>query len=286
MSQLMSGGLELGRQGLSRVAVDCRASGHPGVLGSSQTASLLPGAKPSVEDRARATAGAERHLVRRVFERCHRLIVEVCKSSSVPPEFLGALTANESGGDPAAIRFEPAVYRHLKAVAAGRSPRYGGIRPQDLAAELEEVLHPKASEFHARYLTSPFAANYCRELSRLEDKALRELASSWGYTQIMGFHMIGRRGTVRDLLDPPFHFRVATQLLAEFAEAYQLDVTGEFAELFRCWNTGRPDGKTTDPAYVENGLRRMKTYREYALANSVQSGTAAKDPERAPSGQP
>jgi len=32
--------------------------------------------------------------------------------------------------------------------------------------------------------------------------------------------------------------------------------------LFRCWNTGRPDGKTADPAYVENGLRRMEIYRE------------------------
>jgi len=32
--------------------------------------------------------------------------------------------------------------------------------------------------------------------------------------------------------------------------------------LFRCWNTGRPDGRTADPAYVENGRRRMEIYRE------------------------
>jgi hypothetical protein len=77
----------------------------------------------------------------------------------------------------------------------------------------------------------------------------------------MGFHLIGRRGTVRDLLEPRFHYRLANQLLAEFAESYQLDLSREFEELFRCWNTGRPDGRTADPAYVENGLRRMEIYR-------------------------
>jgi hypothetical protein len=153
------------------------------------------------------------------------------------------------------------VYRHLHAVAAGAAPHWGGITSQDLAAELAEVLHPKADEYHACYLTSYFAANHARELSALEDAALRDLASSWGYTQIMGFHMVGHRGTVRDLLDPASHFHFATQLLAEFAQDYQLDVTYEFAELFRCWNTGRPYGKTTDPAYVEHGLRRMELYR-------------------------
>ena len=35
----------------------------------------------------------------------------------------------------------------------------------------------------------------------------------------------------------------------------------EFAELFRCWNTGRPNGKTFDPNYVQNGLRRIEIYR-------------------------
>jgi hypothetical protein len=95
----------------------------------------------------------------------------------------------------------------------------------------------------------------------LADEALRELASSWGFVQIMGFHVIGRRGTVHDLLEPRFHYHLANQLLAEFAESYQLDLSREFAEMFGCWNTGRPDGRTADPAYVENGLRRMEIYR-------------------------
>ena len=200
-------------------------------------------------------------MVRRVFNRCNEFIQEACRTSSVRAEFLGALTANESGGDPTAVRFEPSVYRHLKAVAAGERPRYGGIDAEALCQELAEVLHPKTGEFHAAFLNSLFMAGQASELSRLADETLRELASSWGFVQIMGFHVIGRRGTVRDLLEPRFHYRFANQLLAEFAERYQLDVSREFEELLRCWNTGRPDGKTADPAYVENGLRRMEVYR-------------------------
>ena len=70
---------------------------------------------------------AERRLVARVFGRCNSAILAASKSSSVPPEFLGALTANESAGNAGAARFEPAVYRHLAAVVSGDSPAYGSI---------------------------------------------------------------------------------------------------------------------------------------------------------------
>ena len=209
-----------------------------------------------------ARTEAEYRLMRRVFARCDGFIKEACISSSVRPEFLGALTANESGGDPAAVRFEPSVYAHLKALAAGERLRYGGICAQALCEELTEVLHPKTGEFHEKFLNSLFMAGQASELFRLADEALRELASSWGFTQIMGFHLIGRHGTVRDLVEPRFHYHLANQLLAEFAGSYQLDLAREFEELFRCWNTGRPDGRTADPAYVRNGLRRMELYRE------------------------
>lgn len=212
---------------------------------------------------------AEHRLLGRVYRRCHAFLLEACRFSSVPPEFLGALVANESGGNPRAVRFEPAVYRHLQAVATGKSPRFGGIRAADLDAELREVLCPKASAFHARYLDHAFGKAHGPELSRLEDEVLRELASSWGFTQIMGFHLLGRPGTVRDLLEPRFHFRLALELLAEFVEHYQLDVTCEFEEMFRCWNTGQPYGETFDPRYVDNGLRRLDLYRRMAREGAL-----------------
>jgi len=219
-------------------------------------------------------AGAERHLMRRVWGRCHRFVLEACKYSSVPPAFLGALTANESGGDLGAARFEPAVYAHLRALAEGRTAGFGLVRPESLAPEITAMLQAKASTFHARFLDAPFATEHAGDLARAQDEALRELATSWGLTQIMGYHMVGRPGTTRDLLEPSFHYRVALSLLAQFVAAYQLDVAGEFAEMFRCWNTGRPDGRTFDPEYVEKGLRRMALYHELAgaLHHRVRAG--------------
>jgi hypothetical protein len=212
--------------------------------------------------------------MRRVAARCGAEIANACRYSSVLPAFLAALVANESGANPRAARFEPAVYRHLKAIAEGRRARYGGIRREALEAEVADMLHPKAASFHEVYLTDAFCAAHAAEISRQApvsqgvggqvDEALRELATSWGLTQIMGYHLVGRPGTVRDLLEPAFHFKLALQLLAEFAERYQLDLALEFAEMFRCWNTGRPYGKTTDPRYVEKGLRRMELYRRLA----------------------
>ncbi len=230
------------------------------------------GEPPWRETRRYSRARAERRLLERVFESCHRDLLETCALSSVLPEFLAALTANESGGNPNVARFEPAVYRHLKAIAAGLSPAYGGIRAGALDAELSEILHPKAGPFHARYLTSPFGANHRQEIAALEDDALRELATSWGFTQMMGYHMVGRNGTVRDLLEPQFHYRMALELLAEFAQEYQLDLGHEFEEMFRCWNTGQPYGKTFDPDYVEKGLKRMHLYRE---VSKVPAGKSA-----------
>jgi hypothetical protein len=182
----------------------------------------------------------------------------------VSPAFLAALVANESAGYGNAQRFEPAVYRHLKSLASGERPPYSGHDRAALEGEIEEMLHAKSTTFHASFL-NPLGESCATDLAAWQEEALRELATSWGYTQIMGYHLIGRSGTARDLLEPRFHFRFALELLADFAERYQLDVTREFAEMFRCWNTGQPYGATTDPRYVDKGLRRMAIYRRFEI---------------------
>lgn len=215
-------------------------------------------ALPSRAGGRAATAGQV--LMARVRERWAGVIREACRYSSVPPNFLAALVANESAGDPNALRFEPSVYRHLVSAAEGKSRRYGRVTRAGLAAEVAEILSPKSPAYHAEFLTSGFTSAHASRLAPSPDEALRELATSWGLTQIMGYHMVGRGGTPRDLLEPRFHFRVALELLADFAERYQLNLARDFAEMFRCWNTGQPYGATTDPKYVENGLRRMELY--------------------------
>lgn len=199
--------------------------------------------------------------MQRIFERCHQVIIGACAHTALLPEFLGALTANESGGSPQAARFEPAVYRHLREVAEGKGRVFSGISARELDTELEQMLHPKAGSYHERYFGAPFAEKHTAEISAFEDEALRELATSWGYTQIMGYHMVGRDGSVRDLLEGQFHFRMAVELLSDFAHEFELDPAVEFEPMLRCWNTGRPYGETFDPDYVRKGLERMELYK-------------------------
>lgn len=207
---------------------------------------------------AAARPFSERRLVARVYERCGEAIEAAVRFSSLPAEFLVALVANESGGRGDASRFEPAVYRHLQSVARGERHAFGSLTAASLDAEAAELLPPDDTELHARYLTKNFGERQGAGMEACPDEVLRQLATSWGYTQIMGYHMVGRAGTARDLLESALHFRVAVELLSDFAEDYQLNLACEFAELFCCWNTGRPYAKTFDPHYVENGLRRMR----------------------------
>jgi len=245
-----------------------RLEASAGPAGSAEGHLRPAGPQPAA---APTATGGEVRLMARVRRRWQGLMRQACQYSSVPVEFLAALTANESRGDPRAVRFEPAVYRHLKRVAEGSAAHYGSLSRGQLAAEIADILHPKSEAFHAAFLTDAFAAGHGAELAAACDDALRELASSWGLAQIMGYHMVGRPGTVRDLVEPRLHFRLTLELLAEFAQRYQLDLAREFAEMFRCWNTGQPYGATTDPAYVEKGLRRMEIYR--AIEGSGGGGT-------------
>jgi hypothetical protein len=165
----------------------------------------------------------------RIFERWGALISNACRYSSVPPEFLAALIANESGGNPEARRFEPNVYRHLSAVRDGPETHYGGLRAEHLRS--------------------------------LVDEDLRNYSTSWGLTQILGYHVALRPGGIGILRDPGSHLKFALGLLAGFAVEFQLSLRLDFAELFTCWNTGRPGGKTFDPGYVAKGLERAKAYK-------------------------
>jgi hypothetical protein len=161
------------------------------------------------------------------------LIQAACQYSSVPPAFLGALIANESGGKEKATRFEPGVFARLKAA------------------------HPEWTEARQR-----------------------AHASSWGLTQIMGLNYPGE---ALNLLDPGVNLEHAVVMLSDFAERYSLDLRAEFAELFRCWNTGGPYGETADPEYVPKGLARMKIYE--ALGNRPQATEQATGNGQQPTGE-
>jgi hypothetical protein len=187
-------------------------------------------------------------------------IAEACKSSSVPESFLAALIAGESGGHNDAKRFEKGVLAALWEVLLGRKAAYGSIGRADLVGYVTGL---QGTPINA---PASLPANAFQRVDAL--------ATSWGLTQIMGYHVLEFGVTMDSLNNPPAHLTLATKLLAQFAQHFQLDVTQEFGNLFRCWNTGQPDGKTFDPNYVPNGMARMQVYADI-LANETDPGTGA-----------
>jgi hypothetical protein len=194
-----------------------------------------------------ADTNSETALMQSIKTQWGGTIVAACASSSVPPAFVAALIAGESGGDTNAKRFEPGVLARLWEVLLGRKAAFGSIGRTDLVL----------------YVTNLGALTAVRTPGDLPADAFQRvdaLATSWGLTQIMGYHAIEFHSTVASLTLPLVHLSTALNLLTQFAHRFQLDVTKDFEELFRCWNTGEPDGKTFDPAYVNNGLTRMAVW--------------------------
>ena len=168
-------------------------------------------------------------------------IAEACKMSSAQPDFLAALIANESGGDSNAKRFERGVLDSLWAVLMGRTANFGSIGLQDISRYIRPPLEP-VSDGH-------------------EFKRLDSLATSWGVTQIMGYEGIALGFDVAALTDPARALGYTCRMLADFAHRFDLDLGKDYADLFTCWNTGRPHAQTADPNYVANGLARAQIYR-------------------------
>jgi hypothetical protein len=164
-------------------------------------------------------------------------ITAACASSSVKPEFLAALIANESGGNPDAKRFEKNVLAQLWEVLQGRQAAFGSIGRNDL------ILHCSAVTLNA--------------LTQID-----QLATSWGLTQIMGYETIALGVPISTLQSAAPSLPQACRMLGEFAERYQFDVASDFTDLFNCWNTGRPKNMaaTTDARYIPNGLARAQIY--------------------------
>lgn len=205
----------------------------------------------------------ERALMGYIRGRWGALIEDVCQEKAadpqnggsalhVPPAFLAALIANESGGDETRCpsRFESNIYDKLRYLHDGQITHLGSILRKDVIS--------------------------------LDDHGLRGLATSWGLTQILGYHTLRFGITPGDLATPAANLHTALRILGEFAHNFHLDPRIEMAELFACWNTGRPYGKTFDPEYIENGIKRARIYRELEVGlNGVQPGHTQCAPTKA-----
>lgn len=179
-------------------------------------------------------------------------IEQATAASSVPPALLAALIGNESGGKDDAQRFEPVVFERLKEVLLGTRPHYSpaGIRRAIAAADLRAYCDPGVGEERGSFADSL--------------QCLHNLATSWGLTQIMGWHLVEFQSGLGTgyLQAPTGNLNFATRLLAWFAEHYGLDLAKDFRELLTCWNTGEPAGATFDQHYVANGWDRLLAYQD------------------------
>lgn len=176
------------------------------------------------------TKSQNKKLAQRILTKAGPSIAAACKNTLVPTAFLAGLISVENAGlDPDAKRFEPGIFSKLKRVHDGKLSQFNGIKRSDL--------------------------------SGLSEAALRNLATSFGLTQIMGFHVIAtfkNTITVDDLRDPAQHLNFGVQFIKKEAGPHLANRA--FDKVLRIHNTGKPNGVTFDPNYVANALGVMREY--------------------------
>ena len=149
----------------------------------------------------------------------------------LPPSYFKALIILESRGRRSAgARFEPQVFERLKQVRDG--PR----------RQMEAITHST--------------------VGNASDNALRNLATSWGPLQVMGYHCVEVGILVRDLREAE-SLRWSIVWIDQTYGGYLR--RGEYRDAFHLHNTGRPFPKngvprTHDPTYVDRGLRYIDAF--------------------------
>lgn len=148
------------------------------------------------------------------------------KEFGLPAEYLKALVILEcSGKRDFTPRFEKKVFERLKQVRSGERESYDNI--------LQSDIHDAT------------------------DAALRNLATSWGPFQIMGYKCIHLGLKLEDLRGENAVYWGIKWINLEYGDYLRQN---QFEESFRIHNTGKKDGRTYDPDYVPNGLRHIKKF--------------------------
>lgn len=165
----------------------------------------------------------------RIYDAFHPSIEEAVYGTDIEAAYLAAIISLESHppGNPDSERFEPAVYQRLRGLKELNKP-YGNIR--------RELLLSK------------------------NDQQLREFATSYGLTQIMGYHCLSL-GCTPEELKSEYHLQWAAAFMQ--LTYGKLARQKNWAACFRMHNTGSPRGNTHRDDYVQRGLHRMDYYREW-----------------------
>jgi hypothetical protein len=159
-------------------------------------------------------------------------IEELSKEFDVPYSYLMALIVLECGGNkPAGHRFEKGVFRQLKSVRDGTRHKFENIRQKHLA--------------------------------ELDDEGLKNLATSWGPFQLMGYKVIGLGVNIRDIREEEDAAYYGVKWIKN--EYRRFLKKKKWKDAFHYHNTGHRfplNGKsrTHDPYYVSDGIKYMKYF--------------------------
>ena len=158
-------------------------------------------------------------------------LMSLSKKYKVPWKYLMALTILECSGDkPCPSRFEKGVFEKLQQLRDGKKKRYGAVKRSDI--------------------------------DDASDEALKNLASSWGPFQIMGYHCIQSGVTIAQLRSDEGLDHAVRWINSTYGERLRKQ---EFQDAFHIHNTGKPfpqNGSPTthDPQYVFRGISLMEEF--------------------------
>lgn len=156
-------------------------------------------------------------------EELERLAIEF----ELPVEYLKALVILESSGrKKVPSRYEKHVYNRLINLKNGRRKRYETLRPHHL-----------------------------KDASNV---ALKNLASSWGPFQLMGYKCLALGVNISDIRGNDALYWGVFWINNEYGDYLRQN---KFEEAFRIHNTGSPTGKTYNSNYVSEGLTHIAYFK-------------------------
>ncbi|MFN0033064.1 MAG: hypothetical protein ACKVOR_12965 [Flavobacteriales bacterium] len=162
-------------------------------------------------------------------------MIDIANEFDVPYEYLMALTVLECGGEkPAGHRFEKHIFSQLKKLQQAKLRKYESIKPEHLQG--------------------------------MDENGLRNLATSWGPFQLMGYKAIPLGVNVADLRSEEEAARIGAKWIA--GEYGHFLKKKKWKDAFHYHNTGRRfplsgRSRTHDPYYVSDGLRYMKYFEKH-----------------------
>ena len=171
-------------------------------------------------------------------------VKKVSEKMQVSPEYLLALIALEcSGAKEVPSRFEPHIFLKLQQVRDGELPNFEGITTNDI--------------------------------SNSNDDALKNLASSWGPFQLMGYQCFYLGIKLKDMRGDKAVYH-GTQWIKNAYGKY-LDKK-KYKDAFHLHNTGKPYPKLGPPRthnryYVPRGLKFMKEFKVMLNKEAAQHAT-------------